>query len=36
MPDPQSLQVGGTDRDSRTVVQVVDENINAAPGVLIC
>ncbi len=35
MPDTEPLQVGGTDRYSRTVIHVVDKDVNAAPGVLV-
>lgn len=35
MPDAQAVQVGSADRHSRTVIHVVDKNVNAAPGVLI-
>ena len=33
MPDIEPLQVGGADRYSRTVIHVVDKDVNAAPGV---
>ena len=35
MPDAQPAQVGSADRHSRTVIHVVDKNVNAAPGVLV-